>query len=214
MLCWRRPDISGHFQRQLTLQMRQSARLQCSNALAHERRMASSSAASAAQPKAGVCLFWLTLLKGKHERYNPDGCVLQGGAGGEAISMGFGCLPEDAPAVLGMFSDLITSPALPQQRIDLYKAQVRPLKISTGSQRDPSEVPSFATSVGGCACGPRHVQRPDHLAAIAAVAHRHGRGAGKIVRVSRTNFQRLDGRSLMSAGGCACGTWHVQRSPF
>ncbi len=38
--------------------------------------------------------------------------------------MGFGCLPEDAPAVLGMFSDLITSPVLPQQRIDLYKAQV------------------------------------------------------------------------------------------
>lgn len=51
--------------------------------------------------------------------------LLQGGAGGEAISMGFGCLPEDAPAVLGMFADLVQSPALPQQRIDLYKAQVR-----------------------------------------------------------------------------------------
>ena len=51
-------------------------------------------------------------------------CLLQGGAGGEAISMGFGCLPEDAPAVLAMFADVIQSPALPLQRIELYKAQV------------------------------------------------------------------------------------------
>ena len=37
--------------------------------------------------------------------------------------MGFGCLAEDAPAVMGIFSDVITDPALPQQRIDLYKSQ-------------------------------------------------------------------------------------------
>lgn len=38
--------------------------------------------------------------------------------------MGFGCLREDASTVAAMFSDVITAPALPQQRIDLYKAQV------------------------------------------------------------------------------------------
>ena len=37
--------------------------------------------------------------------------------------MGFGCLPEDAPAVLAMFADVVQSPALPLQRIELYKAQ-------------------------------------------------------------------------------------------
>lgn len=40
--------------------------------------------------------------------------------------MGFGCLPEDAPAVLAMFADVVQSPALPLQRIELYKAQVSP----------------------------------------------------------------------------------------
>jgi hypothetical protein len=52
--------------------------------------------------------------------------MLQGGAGGEAVSMGFGCLPEDAPAVLAMFADVVQSPALPLQRIELYKAQASP----------------------------------------------------------------------------------------
>ncbi len=56
--------------------------------------------------------------------YELERCPLQGGAGGEAISMGFGCLPEDAPVVLAMFADVVQSPALPLQRIELYKAQV------------------------------------------------------------------------------------------
>jgi hypothetical protein len=60
-------------------------------------------------------------------------CLRQGGAGGEAISMGFGCLPEDAPAVLAMFSDVVQSPALPLQRIELYKAQVNTHKNTLSS---------------------------------------------------------------------------------
>jgi hypothetical protein len=60
----------------------------------------------------------------RHELKMLTMTMLQGGAGGEAISMGFGCLPEDAPAVLAMFADVVQSPALPPQRIELYKAQV------------------------------------------------------------------------------------------
>lgn len=49
---------------------------------------------------------------------------VQGGAGGEAVSFGFGCASEDTTEVMTMFSDVITSPALLQQRVDRIKAQV------------------------------------------------------------------------------------------
>ena len=48
--------------------------------------------------------------------------------------MGFGCTREDAPAVMALFAEVIRSPALPQPKLDLYKAQVqsRTLKQSRG----------------------------------------------------------------------------------
>ncbi len=66
---------------------------------------------------------------------------MQGGAGGEFISMGFGCLREDAPAVAAMFSDVITDPALPQQRIDLYKSQARHGQSRPGHTSTPPFTP-------------------------------------------------------------------------
>ena len=49
---------------------------------------------------------------------------VQGGAGAEATTMGFGCAREDAGATLALFSEVIRSPALAQPKVDLYKAQV------------------------------------------------------------------------------------------
>lgn len=60
--------------------------------------------------------------------------VSQGGAGGEAISMGFGCAREDVPAVMALFAEVIRSPALPQPKLDLYKAQARPLRASSPAE--------------------------------------------------------------------------------
>lgn len=50
--------------------------------------------------------------------------LMQGGAGAEATTMGFGCAREDAGATLALFSEVIRSPALAQPKVDLYKAQV------------------------------------------------------------------------------------------
>lgn len=65
---------------------------------------------------------------------------IEGGAGGEAVSFGFGCASEDTEAVISMFSDVITSPALPQQRIDRLKSQA----INALSHKDdnPSGIPA------------------------------------------------------------------------
>ena len=64
----------------------------------------------------------------KYERmatYADGHAVLaQGGAGGDAVSMGFGCAREDTSAVMALFSEVIRSPALAQPKLDLLRAQV------------------------------------------------------------------------------------------
>ncbi|KAA6423167.1 MAG: peptidase M16 domain [Trebouxia sp. A1-2] len=49
---------------------------------------------------------------------------IEGGASGEAIGMGFECLTEDLEEVLGLFSEVIQEPALQQDKVAFYKAQV------------------------------------------------------------------------------------------
>lgn len=53
------------------------------------------------------------------------GAYIEGGAGGDAISLGFQCLAEDAREILGLFAEVALTPALPQAKLDLYKSQVR-----------------------------------------------------------------------------------------
>ncbi|KAL4857736.1 putative zinc protease-like protein y4wB [Chlorella vulgaris] len=50
---------------------------------------------------------------------------IEGGAGSEAIGMGWQCLAEDAPEVLNLFAEVVTQPALPQDKLDLAKSQAR-----------------------------------------------------------------------------------------
>ena len=40
---------------------------------------------------------------------------------------GFECLKDDVAEVMGLFLEMLRSPALPQAKIDLYKSQVRTL---------------------------------------------------------------------------------------
>ena len=38
---------------------------------------------------------------------------------------GFECLSEDVGDVMGLFSEVILQPALPQSKLDLFKSQAR-----------------------------------------------------------------------------------------
>lgn len=40
------------------------------------------------------------------------------------VCTGFECLTEDLGEVLGLFNELIQEPALPQEKLALYKSQV------------------------------------------------------------------------------------------
>jgi hypothetical protein len=45
------------------------------------------------------------------------------------VRAGFECLKEDVEDVMGLLSEIILTPALPQQKIDIVKAQVRCLLL-------------------------------------------------------------------------------------
>ncbi|KAK9830103.1 hypothetical protein WJX72_009788 [[Myrmecia] bisecta] len=64
---------------------------------------------------------------------------LEGGAGGEAITLGFECLKEDSNKVLGLLTEVVTDPALPQDKINQYKAQV--LNILEHTNDNTSSIP-------------------------------------------------------------------------
>ena len=38
--------------------------------------------------------------------------------------MGFGCTREDVPSVMSLFAEVIQTPALPEPKLELLKAQV------------------------------------------------------------------------------------------
>lgn len=42
---------------------------------------------------------------------------------------GFECLAEDVEEVMGLFSEVVQSPALPEDKITLYKSQVKPASL-------------------------------------------------------------------------------------
>ena len=48
---------------------------------------------------------------------------IEGGAGAEAFAYGFSCLAEDVGSVLGLLGEVVLQPALPQDKLDLAKAQ-------------------------------------------------------------------------------------------
>lgn len=50
--------------------------------------------------------------------------TLEGGAGPDAITFGFSCLAEDTPRVLNLLSELIMSPAIPEDSLELFKSQI------------------------------------------------------------------------------------------
>ncbi|BDA43216.1 Uncharacterized zinc protease-like protein y4wB [Coccomyxa sp. Obi] len=50
--------------------------------------------------------------------------LIEGGAGPESSSLGFECLAEDTEEVVGLFSEVLMSPALPEDKLALYKSQV------------------------------------------------------------------------------------------
>ena len=41
-----------------------------------------------------------------------------------ALGAGFECLKDDVREVMGLFLEVLQTPALPQAKIDLYKSQV------------------------------------------------------------------------------------------
>lgn len=49
---------------------------------------------------------------------------IEGGAGGEAMGLGWQCLREDVGEVLDLFAGVVLQPALPQDKLDLAKSQV------------------------------------------------------------------------------------------
>lgn len=40
------------------------------------------------------------------------------------LAAGFECLAEDVDEVMGLFSEVLNSPALPEEKVALYKSQV------------------------------------------------------------------------------------------
>jgi len=66
--------------------------------------------------------------------------AIEGGASAEAVSMGFSCLAEDAPQVLSLFAELITDPALPGDKIELFKAQAMNSYLHRND--NPSAIPA------------------------------------------------------------------------
>jgi zinc protease len=50
--------------------------------------------------------------------------TIEGGAGPDAISFGFSCLAEDTTQVLSLLSELILSPAIPEDSLELFKSQM------------------------------------------------------------------------------------------
>jgi len=49
--------------------------------------------------------------------------AIEGGAGSNSVSMGFSCLAEDAPYLMHLFTEVVTTPAIPQSKLDVFKAQ-------------------------------------------------------------------------------------------
>lgn len=66
--------------------------------------------------------------------------AIEGGAGSDAVSMGFSCLAEDAPRVLNLFSEVVTSPAVPPAKVELFKSQL--LNAVAHKNDNPSGIPA------------------------------------------------------------------------
>jgi hypothetical protein len=58
------------------------------------------------------------------EELESRAAYIEGGAGGEAFALGFQCLAEDVAEVVPLFSEVVRSPAVPQSKLDLAKAQI------------------------------------------------------------------------------------------
>ena len=86
-----------------------------------------------------IRLFILLTIAVLNEELEGRGAYIEGGAALEYVSMGFSCLAEDAPDVLGLFSEVVLTPALPQGKLDLYKAQVSVLAESSFVIRQQDE---------------------------------------------------------------------------
>jgi zinc protease len=65
---------------------------------------------------------------------------IEGGASPDTLSLGFQCLVEDADSVVGLLSELITSPALPPSRLELLKKQA--LNYLEHKNDNPSAIPT------------------------------------------------------------------------
>eukprot|EP00890_Picochlorum_soloecismus_P005689 jgi/Picsp_1/6120/NSC_03474-R1_peptidase m16-like protein len=50
--------------------------------------------------------------------------AIEGGASSEAVTFGFSSLKEDADSVIGLLSEIIKSPSMPQSKLDFFKKNV------------------------------------------------------------------------------------------
>ncbi|KAK9863705.1 hypothetical protein WJX84_002328 [Apatococcus fuscideae] len=64
---------------------------------------------------------------------------IEGGAAGESVTFGFECLTEDTRDVMGLLSDVVLRPAMPQRKLDFFRAQV--LNILEHINDDASSIP-------------------------------------------------------------------------
>ncbi|KAL4448464.1 hypothetical protein ABPG75_005683 [Micractinium tetrahymenae] len=65
---------------------------------------------------------------------------IEGGAGAEAFGFGFQCLREDTAEVMALFAEVVQTPAIPQEKLDLAKSQV--LNALEHRNDNPSAIPS------------------------------------------------------------------------
>ncbi|KAL4438208.1 hypothetical protein ABPG77_010569 [Micractinium sp. CCAP 211/92] len=68
------------------------------------------------------------------------GASIEGGAGAEAFGFGFQCLREDTAEVLSLFAEVVRTPAIPQDKLDLAKTQI--LNALEHRNDNPSAIPS------------------------------------------------------------------------
>ena len=123
----------------------------------------------------------------------------------QALSVGFECLAEDAAAVLALFAEVVTQPAVPPPTVELYKSQV--LNVLEHRNDNPSAVPAreLAKLVYGSGSVFAREAEPAAVAGISAAD----------VAAFLATWERPDAAVLAvvgergegGGGGGGCGAW-------
>ena len=75
---------------------------------------------------------------------------------GALYCAGFECLTEDLEEIMGLFTELLLTPALPQDKLDLAKAQVGQDCFNTGFERADAQRHCEFNPFGSCRMSREH----------------------------------------------------------